>query len=90
MGRTITLTDLEILRWEVNLGQQYVQVYYRIVDQNGETYSFGDAIFWVTIPQINDPLQGQPNNWYQLPPSYIPILLQLTNDARTALLPLLQ
>jgi hypothetical protein len=89
MGRTITLTDLEILRWEVNLGRQYVQVYYRIIDQDGNTFDYGDAIFWVTIPQINDPLQGQPDNWYQLPPSYIPVFLQLTSDAHTALIHLI-
>jgi hypothetical protein len=89
MGRTITLTDLEILRWEVNIGQQYVQVYYRIVDQDGETFSYGDAIFWVTIPQIDDPLQIQPDNWYQLPTEYIQTLLSITGDAHTALLPII-
>lgn len=89
MGRTITLSDIRITGWVPNITLQNVTVTYQVIDQNGDVYDGGEAIFWATIPTWTDPTQPQPTNWYQLPQSYVNTLQQLTADARTALLPLI-
>jgi acyl-CoA thioesterase FadM len=87
---TITLTDVIINQWIVDAENQNVTVHYRIVDQNGDIYQTGHAIFWVTIPDLGVDHNGNPipmpDNWYQLPAEYVTTLADLTADARLALL----
>jgi hypothetical protein len=89
MTKTITLSDVEITSWSVNTFEHSVTVHYRILEQDGNQYSSGEAVFWETIPQVTDPIQGTPDNWYQLPTKYVQTLTDITNDARTALLQLI-
>ena len=79
MAKTITLNDIQIRTWTVDPIAQYVHVHYNILDSLGEFVSEGAATFWVTLP--DEPLDTD----YQLPAAYAQTLLDLTNDARTAI-----
>jgi hypothetical protein len=79
MAKTITLDDVQIRTWTVDPQGQYVAVHYNVLDSTGEMFSEDQAIFWVTLPE-----EPQPRD-YQLPPAYVQTLLDLTNDARTAI-----
>jgi hypothetical protein len=89
MAKTITLSDVEITGWLVNVFEHSVTVRYRILDQDGNQYTDGEAVFWETIPTISDPLQIPPDNWYQLPAKYVQTLTDITNDAKAALIHLI-
>lgn len=77
----ITLNDIEIITWAVSLIDQNVMVTYAIKTDAGETYKIDNAIFWAVMPEGDNP-----GNWYQLPEEYVTTLSNLTSDARSALL----
>lgn len=81
MTKTITLTDLVVEYIRVDYENQRVFVGYKMVDNNGVKWEGGEAVFWLVIPEV-DPV---PDNWFQLPTSYIPILVSLQTDADAAL-----
>jgi len=82
MPKTISLTDLVINYINIDYENQRVLVDYSMKDANGAVWEKGNAIFWVTIPTQPAPV---PDNWFQLPASYLPTLVSLRNDADTAL-----
>ena len=84
MTKTVTLTDLIVKKINLDYEQQCVTVHYVLVDASGHTWEDGVGIFWVTIPT---PPYGEPvpENWFQLPPSYLPTLVGLRTDADAAL-----
>lgn len=89
MTTTITLTDLVIKQILLDYDLQRVHVTYDLIDSNGKKWDKGDAFFWVTIPALANDVFGNPvpvpNNWFQLPSEYFPILIGLRNDADIAL-----
>jgi hypothetical protein len=94
MGRTITLSDIKITSWSLDVDKRNVTVNYQIKDQNEDTFDEGQAVFWETIP--DPPGQGvtgepgvNPDNWYQLPAQYSQALTDITLAARSGLLHLL-
>lgn len=94
MGKTITLSDIKIHSWEVDVVRKSVTASYSVLDDETNEYGDGYAIFWVTIPDpghlpgTSDP-SPLPDIWYQLPLAYEQILTDLTQDLRQALLHLL-
>ncbi len=84
MTQTIELVDLVIDSLRIDYEAQSVTVHYRKVDRDGKTWQTGGAVFWVTIPT---PLPGEAlsDDWFQLPPEYVPTLLSLRDDADAAL-----
>lgn len=87
MAKTISLTQLKITRIELDYVQNRVSVWYDLIDDLGRTWDTGVAFFWVTLP-VMPPGIPQPVENFQLPASYIPVLLQLKNDADSALTPI--
>ncbi len=89
MAKTIELTDLIINYLHVDYMAQCVRVSYNLRDAAGKTWSQGEAVFWVNIPDPGTGFDGSPNqipdNWFQLPSGYIATLIQLRNDADQAL-----
>lgn len=81
MTKTIELIDLVIDYIRVDYENERVFVAYKMVDSNGVKWEGGEAIFWLVIPDV-DPI---PDNWFQLPSSYIPTLVGLQTDADVAL-----
>jgi hypothetical protein len=77
----ITLADIEIVKWTVNIAEQNVLVKYAIKTDTGDLYAYGEAVFWAALPN-----EDNPGNWYQLPEEYVTTLSNLTSDARLALL----
>ena len=91
MALTITLNDVRINHWMVDIDNLRVIVNYSILKDTGDEYGDrSEAIFWVTMPDpTNDPWGNPlplPDNWYMLPEEYVTQLANLTNDARLALL----
>ena len=91
MALTITLNDVKINHWMVDIENLRVIANYSILKDTGEEYGGRqEAIFWVTMPeQTNDPWGNPlpyPDNWYTLPEEYVTQLANLTSDARLALL----
>ncbi len=84
MTKSILLTDLNIKSMVLNYTSQCVIVEYGLVDANGREWQSGEAIFWLTMPQ-SPPGQEVPTNWFLLPSSYVPLLIQLRDDADNAL-----
>lgn len=84
MTKTVILTDLVVKRIDLDYGRQCVTVRFELVDDVGQVWGGGTGIFWVTIPQV-PPGEPVPENWFQLPPSYLPTLIQLKDDADQAL-----
>ncbi len=84
MTKTIELTDLVVKQINLDYSRQCVSVIYELVDAIGQGWGSGTGIFWVTIPQV-PPGEPVPQNWFQLPPSYFPTLIQLKDDADQAL-----
>lgn len=84
MTKNIELTDLIIKKLNLDYDAQCVIAVYDMVDSNGQVWESGVAYFWVTIPPMpmDEPI---PDNWFQLPSSYFPTLLQLQSDADAAL-----
>lgn len=86
--KTIELIDLKIDSLVIDYELQCVKANYMMLDIDNTPWQKGEAIFWVTIPVLKDesgnPLPT-PINWFLLPASYIPTLLQLQSDADAAL-----
>lgn len=93
MPRTITLTDITIIAWTVNVRDRYVQAAFFVCDAEGSRVEEGVARFWETLPDMGEDEFGNPrpmpDNWYQLPPAYAQLLTDLTVDMRGALLHLI-
>lgn len=93
MGRTITLSDIKILNWTLDVDNRNVTVNYQIRDQNDDTFESGQAVFWETLPVPKPGINGEPgvnpDNWYQLPAQYSQALTDITLAARSGLLHLL-
>lgn len=84
MAKIITLTDLVIEQIRIDYNRQSVNVLYSLVDSNNVSWSKGEAVFWVTIPEgVNGGLNNP--TWFQLPPEYITLLINLKEDADIAL-----
>jgi len=85
MAKTIILNNLVITNLNIDYDRQVVIVTYKMIDDSGIKYINGSAYFWVDIPNTGLDLYGNPipipDNWFQLPSSYFPTLLQLKNDA---------
>lgn len=79
MPLIVSIDDIKIADWTVNLTKQFVEINYAMV-ASGSSVSFELARFWVTMPA--EPIAGRD---FQLPASYVQILLNLTNDSKTAL-----
>jgi hypothetical protein len=79
MTKTIELTDLTISYINIDYRNQNVQVGYYLVDANEKIWEKGQATFWVNMPQ--NPL----DNYFQLPATYFPTLINLLNDADISL-----
>ena len=89
MAKSITLSDVLIDEWTVNLNAENVTVRYRVVDDTGRVWVDGLAVFWRNFPQLTDPNGNPapiPDNWFQLPTTYIQTLSGLNTDIHTALL----
>lgn len=82
MTMTITLNDIYVRRWSVDMELETVTVEYHLMRDTGEIFDTHQAVFWRNLPADPNP----PDNWYQLPSQYVPTLASLTADARTALL----
>lgn len=84
----IELTDVEIVEWKVSLIRQCVEINYGLMDSSGNVWVRDVATFWNEIPETFDP-EGNPlptpSNWFQLPLEYASILIDLTEDAKTAI-----
>lgn len=93
MGRTIELSDIKILNWTLDVDARNVTINYQIRDAADEIYVGGQAVFWETMPDPGEDLFGDPgtlpDNWFQLPPSHSQALTDITIDARSGLLHLL-
>lgn len=79
MSITFTLTDLVIRQINIDYARSCVIVIYDRVDNNGKVWDTGEATFWATLPEEQNP------NWFQLPTEYITLLLSMRNDADTVL-----
>lgn len=84
MAKTVELTDLIVKQINLDYVRQCVIVLYDLIDSTGQVWESGDAFFWVQIPPV-PPFEQVPNNWFQLPSSYFPTLVQLQADADQAL-----
>ncbi|KKT30688.1 MAG: hypothetical protein UW18_C0012G0007 [Microgenomates group bacterium GW2011_GWF1_44_10] len=94
MAIIISIDNVEISRMIIDYEQARVEVHYRLTDSSLVTWREGVAFFWATLPTpqpVLDPFgniigtQELPSNWFQLPPSYISLLIGLRNDADAAL-----
>jgi len=89
MAKIVTLSDVKITNININIEGEFVLVGYQMLDDTGQSWVQGEAIFWRNIPEQTGP-DGNPlptpDNWYQLPASYLPTLVQLRDDARTAII----
>lgn len=85
MTKNITLTNLVIKQIYLNYMSEVVEVFYDMIDADGLVWETGSAKFWVTLPPPLIDQEGNPmplpDNWFQLPSSYFPTLLQLRSDA---------
>jgi hypothetical protein len=81
MALTIILNDIRIDDWTVNVVDRCVEIHYKRLKDDGSIYDDSYAVFWETIPPVPDP----PDNWYQLPATHVQAIIDLTQDARTAL-----
>jgi hypothetical protein len=91
----VTLTDIKIEKWTVDTINQHVTIYFQIKDDQGNIYKQDYAIFWADLPDNGGTdhlgnILPVPDNWYQLPIEYINTLTNLTTDARSALMHLVQ
>lgn len=91
MQIVLTIDDIRINNWTVDVPNARVLVHYDMLTSANDVYRSEMAIFWATLPSHDvDPWGNEipiPDNWYQLPAEYVQVLTQLTVDARQALLP---
>jgi len=94
MTITIELNNIKIKSILINYERLRVEVYYNITDSNLKTWKEGEAYFWVTIPSPLPIYDGSgqiigsqpvPDNYFQLPASYIDMFVNLRNDADLAI-----
>jgi hypothetical protein len=94
MAITISINNVEVSRMIIDYEQARVEVHYKLTDSSLVPWKEGVAFFWANLPKpqpILDPsgnvigVQELPSNWYQLPQTYIDILIGLRNDADAAL-----
>ncbi|MBN2778650.1 MAG: hypothetical protein JXR36_13475 [Bacteroidales bacterium] len=89
MATLINLTDLLVNEINIKYDRQQVEVIYAKIDDFGKKWELGMAIFWVTLPeqimQEDGTLAPYPENWFQLPEVYFPLLIGLRDDADAAL-----
>jgi hypothetical protein len=93
MARTITLTNVVVKTFVVDMVNKKVVVGFDVVDATGKKWFYEEATFWVTMP--NPPLHfdangavtelPQPDNYFQLPASYATQLASIVGDALTAI-----
>lgn len=87
MARTITLSRLTVIKIEINVQEQYLQVHYALGDDARTVKVAGLATFWRVWP--TDP-GGQPlpaqDDWYQLTAQEGNGLVTLVQRVRQALL----
>lgn len=90
MAKTLTLTDIKIIAWRVDVEQKRVVAAYQVLRDDGSVQETAEAIYWATMPPPTMGEDGEelsrPENWYQLPAKYVSILTNLTIDLRAALL----
>lgn len=88
MAITISISNLEIEEWIVNIIKENVTIKYLLLDDNNVIWMREEAIFWKTIPTPTDE-EGNPipipDNWYELPIDYVIHLNEITNHAETIL-----
>lgn len=89
MAKIITISDLQIEEWTVNVQRRAVHVVYKTLTDAAELFDHGAATFWETVPDPSEFPNDDPTTWYQLPPAYNQLLTDLTVDARNALLHLI-
>lgn len=93
-NKVITLSDIRVVQWTVNVQMRHVRVRYHILDDQDAEYGAGDAIFWETLPAHRIDADGDPiphpPEWYQLPAQYSQILTDLTLSIRMGLLHLIE
>jgi hypothetical protein len=80
----INVTNIKIIKWTVDVEGQRVITDFQMLKDDGTPYERREAIFWVTMP----PEPHEPY-WYLLPAEYVETLTNLTIDARTALMALI-
>ncbi len=83
--KTIELTQVRIIALHINYDRQVVEVEYELQDELGHGWQRGNVLFWVTMPDIPPGKDEIPDNWFQLPASYLPELVKLRDDAKTAI-----
>jgi len=92
MAITVTIDDLKITKWTVDVDMQMIEVLFNYLDTEENITKEDKAFFWVTIPETLDP-QGNPlpapDNYYLIPPAYHQILVDLTVDAKGQLMHLI-
>jgi hypothetical protein len=88
MSIVITLDSTIVHDWTVDMINEKVDVGYSLSDDTGKIWFTGHAIFWRNIPELTDddgnPLPT-PDNWFQLPESYVSTLVSITNAIESAL-----
>lgn len=92
MPLIITVNEIQITSWSVDVGERSVLVKYDLIrDDNKPHLQNQVALFWETIPTEDG--EGNPitpeDNWYQLPAQYSQVLTDLTLDAKSALMHLI-
>lgn len=100
MAKTITIDDINVTTWTVDLLKENVTAVYEILVNDGSVYKTDTVVFWRVIPTPGNDPNGDPipnpPSWYQLPDSsidfgiktYAQIFALLTADIRQALMPL--
>lgn len=83
MAIAITLNDIKIDDWAVDVESRNVTIHYKRLRDDGSVYDDAYAVFWETIPDNGG--EEIPSNWYQLPASHVAAIVSLTQDARIAL-----
>jgi len=108
VGRTIDITnfdavtieELEISRWVIDLNEEKVVAFINEIDTSGDPFKEIEVTFWVTIPEMpeifdytdpNNPVSfdppqyvATPDTWYTLPSDRITDLVELTDEILAA------
>lgn len=88
--KTITLNDIRIKSWGVDVANRKVHAEYSVLVDTGEIHRDGTSIFWETLPEQTTDPDGNPvplpDNWHQLPAQHGQTLTDLTAALRSGLL----